>query len=515
MVDKAVRTLGAVALAAALVIATGPAGAAGTARPAIPEQPGTTAAHGKQVKLITGDTVTVSADGKRSTIQPGKGRERLTFESFRAHDHLYVIPSDAALLVAGDRLDRRLFDVTGLIEDGYAKGASTPVLVSYADGVRRPSAGVRKTRDLPAINGMAAKADQQSVTWNSLKPGAKSGVGKLWLDGKRRVVLDQSVPQIGGPDAWAAGFTGKGVTVAVLDTGIDGEHPDLAGQVKAAKNFTDGPAGDGFGHGTHVASIIAGTAKASDGKYKGVAFDAQLLDGKVCDNGGSCTDSAILAGMEWAAKDQKADVINLSLGGTDTPEIDPLEEAVNTLTEQTGSLFVIAAGNEGPGGHGRQPRQRGRRADRRSGRQEGPDRRLLQPWPAGWRRRPEAGRHRARRRHRGGQGQGHRARGAGRRALRHAVGHLDGHSAHRGCGRPAGPAAPGLEGHTAQVGADGLRQAQPRADRVRPGCRPDRPDQGDQAVGRERAGRHLVRTAAVAAQRRHAGGQGADVPQPR
>ncbi|NUR94777.1 MAG: S8 family peptidase, partial [Kribbellaceae bacterium] len=172
---------------------------------------------------------------------------------------------------------------------------------------------------------------------------------EVWLDGKREVTLDQSVPQIGAPTAWKAGFTGKGVPVAVLDTGIDKSHPDLATQVVGTKNFTDSPDGDHFGHGTHVASTIAGTAAASNGRYKGVAPDARLYDGKVCDDGGSCQDSAILAGMEWAAKDVKAKVVNLSLGGTDTPGIDPLEEAVNRLTAETGTLFVIAAGNDGPG----------------------------------------------------------------------------------------------------------------------------------------------------------------------
>ncbi|MFI7067888.1 S8 family serine peptidase [Kribbella sp. NPDC050124] len=63
--------------------------------------------------------------------------------------------------------------------------------------------------------------------------------------------------------AWKAGYTGKDVRVAVVDTGIDSTHPDFKGQVVATKNFTTGPAGDGFGHGTHVVSTIAGTAAAS------------------------------------------------------------------------------------------------------------------------------------------------------------------------------------------------------------------------------------------------------------
>ena len=87
--------------------------------------------------------------------------------------------------------------------------------------------------------------------------------------------------------------------------------------------------------------------------------------------------------MEWAATEVKAKVVNISLGGQDTPELDPLEEAVNRLTAQTGTLFVIAAGNSGPGeGNDRFAGQRGRRADRRRGRQAEPAGRLLQPRPA-------------------------------------------------------------------------------------------------------------------------------------
>ncbi|MFG1912938.1 S8 family serine peptidase [Kribbella sp. NPDC048928] len=151
-----------------------------------------------------------------------------------------------------------------------------------------------------------------------------------------------------GPDAWRAGYTGKGVPVAVLDSGIDATHPDLAPQIAGEKNFTTESADDVVGHGTHVASTIAGTGAASDGRYKGVAPDARIYDGKICEVYG-CAESAILAGLEWAANDVKAKIVNLSIGGPDTPELDPIEEAVNRLTTEAGTLFVVAAGNSGPG----------------------------------------------------------------------------------------------------------------------------------------------------------------------
>jgi subtilisin family serine protease len=70
------------------------------------------------------------------------------------------------------------------------------------------------------------------------------------------------------------------------------------------------------------------------------------MDGKVCVVDG-CAESWIIAGMRWAAAEQHAKVVNMSLGGRDMPGIDPAEQAVNTLTEQYGTLFVIAAGNDG------------------------------------------------------------------------------------------------------------------------------------------------------------------------
>jgi subtilisin family serine protease len=71
--------------------------------------------------------------------------------------------------------------------------------------------------------------------------GARSltgGISRIWLDGKREVTLDESVPRIGAPVAWAAGYYGSGVTVGVLDAGIDTSHPDLLGRIVAEANFT-------------------------------------------------------------------------------------------------------------------------------------------------------------------------------------------------------------------------------------------------------------------------------------
>jgi hypothetical protein len=172
----------------------------------------------------------------------------------------------------------------------------------------------------------------------------------VWLDRRVRAQADQNVSMIGAPQAWAAGYTGKGVKVAVLDTGIDATHPDLEGKVAGSANFTEDPdVVDHYGHGTHVASIIAGTGAASAGKYEGVAPDASLLIGKVLNNDGFGSDSQVIAGMEWAAA-AGAKVVNLSLGDPASPADqtqDPAVQAVNELSATTHTLFVIAAGNSG------------------------------------------------------------------------------------------------------------------------------------------------------------------------
>nr|WP_233513804.1 S8 family serine peptidase [Micromonospora craterilacus] len=341
-------------------VAAAPPQSGPAAAPADHTTTGRPAAAGRSttITLLTGDRVTVTAAGAAS-VRPAEGRSDVRFLTLRDREHLWVVPQDAVPLISAGRVDRRLFDVAGLIAAGYddARRNDLPVLMTYGSGAARRGGapgGVTVTRDLAAIGGVAATADKRqagqvwaAVAGRAARIDAAGGVERIWLDGRRQLTLDHSVPQIGAPAAHQAGFTGQGVRVAVLDTGVDAGHPDLTGRVAEAHNFTEeADPGDLVGHGTHVASIIAGSGAASGGRYRGVAPDATLLSGKVCEVYG-CTESAILAGMQWAAVDQRADVINLSLGGTDTPEVDPLEEAVNSLTEQTGALFVISAGNDG------------------------------------------------------------------------------------------------------------------------------------------------------------------------
>ncbi|CAM3105198.1 S8 family serine peptidase [Stackebrandtia soli] len=313
------------------------------------------------ITLITGDQVTVNTKDDRQSprIRRGEGRENITFTSTRFNGDLVVVPSDADALLRSGKLDKRLFNVSDLIDDGYgnAERATIPLLTQTSDVTASVAddAGAKVTSKLPSL-GIAATRQPKNSTgelWASMTTTDEAtklsgGVSRVWLDGKRELLLDHSVGQIGAPSAWDAGFTGDGITVAVLDTGIDADHPDLADQITAMENFTGDEMVDDVGHGTHVASTIAGIGAKSDGLYKGVAPDADLIIGKVCTNSG-CDESSILAGMEWAAR-QDATIANLSLGGTDSPEMDPLEQAVEDLTAEYDTLFVISAGNDGGDG---------------------------------------------------------------------------------------------------------------------------------------------------------------------
>ncbi|NGY65908.1 S8 family serine peptidase [Lentzea sp. NEAU-D13] len=321
------------ALLAFVMVAAVPSTAAGQVAPA------RLGAEAATVTLLTGDTVTVS--GRRVVdVRPAPGREHFLVESFTdAGGDLNVVPEDAQALVQTGVLDPRLFNVTDLIAAGLddASADRLPLIVDHAGPAQR-SAAAQVTRELPAVGATAVSVARSGAFW----PVARTA-DHVWLDGRVRAALEHSVPRIGAPAAWQAGHTGAGTKVAVLDTGIDATHPDLAGAVVEARDFTGGnDPDDRNGHGTHVASIITG----EHARYRGVAPDTLVLNGKVLGDDGRGSESAIIEGMQWAA-DQGADVVNLSLSGNRSDGTDPLSRAVNRLTADTGTLFVVAAGNDG------------------------------------------------------------------------------------------------------------------------------------------------------------------------
>ncbi|MFF9024430.1 S8 family serine peptidase [Streptomyces eurythermus] len=338
-------------LAAALVSALLPAGPA-VARAAPAAAPARGAAAPATVTLVTGDRVTVTdlGHGRRTvTVRRPQGATGAV-RTQRTDGHLTVVPDEALPYLRAGTLDRRLFDVTGLIRQGLTdtRADALPLIVTYNKGVRAATpAGARRTRELPSLRGAALAAGRDRTFWRSFTRGA--GIGKVWLDGRVTADLAHSNAQIGTAAAWDAGLSGKGVTVAVLDTGADLGHPDLAGRVSAGRSFVEGEeVADRNGHGTHVTSTVGGSGAASDGTEKGVAPGAALAVGKVLSDQGSGSESQIIAGMEWAARDVRARIVSMSLGSQEPSDgTDPMAQAVNTLTKETGALFVVAAGNTG------------------------------------------------------------------------------------------------------------------------------------------------------------------------
>jgi subtilisin family serine protease len=316
------------------------------------------------VTLITGDRVLVGhapGGGYAVEAHPGPGREGMLFAIRRVGHRALVVPLDAGPFIVAGVLDERLFDVATLVGFGFDDKSSheLPLLLEYGASGSASSVqsvlvpGARVVRDLPVVHALAVGQNKKYAprfwrTWSEGAP-ARARIKRIWLDGGIRPMLDRSVPQVGAPTAWRAGLTGRGVKVAVLDTGYDAGHPDLTGRVVAAQNFTtDTDLTDSVGHGTHVASIIAGSGAASGGRYRGVAPGASLLVGKVCEVEG-CQLSSIIAGMAWASA-EGATVVNMSLGGEPSDGSDPLSQAVDELTAETGTLFVVSAGNFGLAG---------------------------------------------------------------------------------------------------------------------------------------------------------------------
>jgi subtilisin family serine protease len=159
-------------------------------------------------------------------------------------------------------------------------------------------------------------------------------------------LLVDSAPLIETPEAWSLGYTGKGVKIAIVDSGIWEGHPELRGSVVASKSFVEGEdATDLRGHGTHVAGIAAGRGAT----YRGVAFQASLINAKVLDKKGYGGLDQVMAGVMWAVKECGADIVNMSLGEKAFLLID-IEAAIKFAKwmldyTRMGVLFVAASGN--------------------------------------------------------------------------------------------------------------------------------------------------------------------------
>jgi serine protease AprX len=215
------------------------------------------------------------------------------------------------------------------------------------------------TNELPIVGGFAAKVPAKSINALRSLPGVVRDVtnaGKISFEGsygQNSGVASAIYPTVVGADkAWRSGWTGSGIGVAVIDTGINGTG-DLAGKVVHSEDFTgDGDNYDHFGHGTFIGGLIAGSGAASNGAVKGVAPDVNLISLKIASANGSADITHVIAALQWAVsfKDTyNIKVINLSLGTDSTQDyrIDPLNYAVEKAW-QAGITVIVSASNRGP-----------------------------------------------------------------------------------------------------------------------------------------------------------------------
>jgi subtilisin family serine protease len=245
---------------------------------------------------------------------------------------------------ADQKIDPQLAELLAVEEDGQTFAEKIPVIVMLkANAPSNPGSLIPEeiiSNDLTVryryslIPGMAGEATAQGIK----KIAESDLVSGIYFDGRTQIsssdnnssrdgslYLQESITQdeyispaqiIKADRLWEKGIDGQGINVAVLDSGIDKNHPDLIGKVIAEKNFLadEITADDLLGHGTMVAGIIAGSGAASNGRYKGIAPGAKLISVKVIDGKGDGKVSDIIAGIEWAVYNG-ADVLSLSLGG--------------------------------------------------------------------------------------------------------------------------------------------------------------------------------------------------------
>jgi serine protease AprX len=241
-----------------------------------------------------------------------------------------------------------------------ATSPATQNVILRGPGATRAVAAVRGriTRELPIVDGVAATVPRGATSFLAHSPGvmAVSPDSQVRFESQSfdpSATASSFVRSSLAATAWGNGDYGKGIGVALLDTGAS-PVPDLATHLINGPDLSgEGTDIDTFGHGTVMAGLIAGDGTASNGLYDGVAPQATVIAVKAGGANGVADVSTLLAGLSWVsayASQFNIRVVNLSWGfaPTQNPLTDPIDYAVERLWKQ-GIVVVASAGNDGPG----------------------------------------------------------------------------------------------------------------------------------------------------------------------
>ncbi len=262
------------------------------------------------------------------------------------------------------------------LQNSSSTGQMQQVVVQYAPGTQLSCSGLLGLvgcvvndvlklggtilGQLPIVNGLVASLDYNGIVSLS----NQSNVVYISKDRPLTPFFDNAAPAVNASAAWQSNYTGAGIGVALIDSGVN-NHPDLAttgllplSRIVYNKSFVpgDSSAADAYGHGTHIAGLIGGNGISSTGliysnTFRGIAPGVQIVNLRVLDANGSATDSSVIAALNQAValKSQyNIRVINLSLGRGvfETYKLDPLCQAVEKAWK-SGIVVVVAAGNNG------------------------------------------------------------------------------------------------------------------------------------------------------------------------
>ncbi len=244
-------------------------------------------------------------------------------------------------------------------------GSSSTVLVVHTDTAARvTSLAATAARDdlavrrrLTRLHALSVRVPQARLKQAIAGLRAQPGVQGIEIAKSRHLLDVPDDPDFGeqagylnaiaAPSAWGVQHGSSIVKIAVVDSGVDTTHPDLAGKIAGTYNAVDGSSDvrDDLGHGTFVAGVAAAATDNGVG-VAGAGYDSDLLAVKVADATGAIFDDAEAAGIQWAA-DHGARVINLSLG---SDEASSIEQSAIDYAVDKGVLVVAAAGNSGGDG---------------------------------------------------------------------------------------------------------------------------------------------------------------------